>query len=130
MMRRGFLVVLVLALCMAPQSWAQQTSSCLPNELRVNQAGNGTVIAVTNAAPVKVVDKDLKRCQLAIVNTGGATMHCMPAWQGAPSVSAGVAVLAGGQLLQNTSGRGEWYCIATTATPTTALVLEEIPNVP
>ena len=107
-----------------------QDNACLSNELAINRVSNGMNVFVTNSAKVKVADKDPKRCQLLLINQGGGDVSCLSSWQGAPSPVVGVILPAGQQLAQQTSGRGEWWCIATGATTSTLLVLEELPNVP
>jgi hypothetical protein len=119
---------LLVLLSMAEVS--AQADSCLANELAINRVSNGMNVFVSNIAKVKVADKDLKRCQLLLINQGSGDLSCLSSWQGAPSAVVGVILPAGQQLAQQTSGRGEWWCIAISATTSTVLVLEELPNVP
>jgi hypothetical protein len=122
--------LLVLLALLGTAEVSAQTESCLANELGINQVSHGMNIFVSNVTPVKVADKNLKRCQLLLINQGGGDVSCMSSWQGAPSPAVGVIIPSGQQLAQQTSGRGEWWCMAITATASTVLVLEELPNVP
>lgn len=120
----------VLCLLLGAGMASAQTMDCVANELGVNRVNGGVMIPVTNAAAVKVVNQDLKRCHMVLINKGDGPANCFPQWQGTPTSTVGVPLAETDQLEQGTSGRGAWYCIATTATATTILVLEEIPNVP
>jgi hypothetical protein len=121
---------LLLLVLLGTDEVSAQTESCLANELAINRVSNGMNVFVSNIAKVKVADKDLKRCQLLLINQGGGDISCLSSWQGAPSPAVGVVIPSGQQLAQQTSGRGEWWCMALTATASTVLVLEELPNVP
>jgi hypothetical protein len=125
-MVRVVMVCLLLAVGCVP-AWAQ-LDSCLPNELGVNRLNAGVNVALSTTA-VPVATKDLKRCQLVLVNQGVVNIVCLAEWQGAPTATKGVLIEPGKQLAQNTSGRGAWSCI-TVGGPGSVLVLEELPNAP
>jgi hypothetical protein len=121
--------LLICLLVLGVRHAGAQDNACLSNELAINRVTNGSNVAIGGAV-TKVADKDPKRCQLLLMNQGAASVTCMSTWQGAPSPTSGVVIPAGQQLAQQTSGRGEWRCTATTGTASTLLVLEELPNVP
>jgi hypothetical protein len=121
-MKWAFALAFMLALGRVVAAQTGVGDACLADATVQMPAGG---VMTVDVAPVVVLTGNSKRCGARIKNAGTAAMSCGPATV-AVSATVGWPLAAGETLQLGQEGREQWQCIKTTATSTTAAILEAV----